>query len=202
MKGRSMKKTVRRAMAWVLILAFVGLFCAAHASASPAGMWRTAQKPIPAALAPLPAEQGIMPPQEPQTDPAAGSDTAAESPAGRYDALELSDADLTLLAQIVYLEARGEPYEGQVAVAEVVLNRVLSDAFPDTVSEVIYQRGQFTPAARAASTMPGETQIAAAADAADGLDCVTDADVVYFSGAPCNDAVFAEIGGHWFCRIW
>lgn len=55
------------------------------------------------------------------------------------------DGDLRRLAAIIYCEARGEPYEGQVAVATVVMNRVESTRFPNTVAEVIAQPNQFTP---------------------------------------------------------
>lgn len=55
------------------------------------------------------------------------------------------DGDLRRLAAIIYCEARGEPYEGQVAVASVVLNRVESTRFPNTIEEVISQPNQFTP---------------------------------------------------------
>ena len=54
-----------------------------------------------------------------------------------------NDNDLYLLARLVYGEARGEPYKGQVAVAAVVLNRVESSEFPNSVSGVIYQSGAF-----------------------------------------------------------
>lgn len=56
-----------------------------------------------------------------------------------------TDGDLRRLAAIIYCEARGEPYEGQVAVATVVLNRVESTLFPNTIEEVIAQPNQFTP---------------------------------------------------------
>ena len=52
----------------------------------------------------------------------------------------VSSANLDLLAKCVYAEARGEPYTGQVAIAAVVLNRVKSSSFPNTVSGVIYQK--------------------------------------------------------------
>lgn len=56
-----------------------------------------------------------------------------------------SSADMTgLLARLINGEARGEPYEGQVAVGAVVLNRVKSSEFPNTISAVIYQKGQFS----------------------------------------------------------
>ena len=56
------------------------------------------------------------------------------------------EEDQRLLAALIFCEAGNQPYEGQVAVGAVVMNRVRSDAFPDTVREVIYQKGQFTPA--------------------------------------------------------
>ncbi|MCR5720548.1 MAG: cell wall hydrolase [Lachnospiraceae bacterium] len=53
--------------------------------------------------------------------------------------------DRKLLATIIFCEAGGEPYEGQVAVGSVVMNRVMSVVYPDTIAGVIYQKGQFTP---------------------------------------------------------
>lgn len=61
------------------------------------------------------------------------------------DVYTVSTSERHLLAQIVEAEAKGEPYAGKVAVATVVLNRVVHDGFPDTVEEVIYQPGQFSP---------------------------------------------------------
>jgi spore germination cell wall hydrolase CwlJ-like protein len=55
-------------------------------------------------------------------------------------------SDYDLLVKIVYLEARGEPFEGKVMVAATVLNRVLDENFPNTIREVILQEGQFQPA--------------------------------------------------------
>jgi N-acetylmuramoyl-L-alanine amidase len=55
-------------------------------------------------------------------------------------------SDYDLLVKIVYLEARGEPFEGKVIVAATVLNRVLDENFPNTIREVILQEGQFQPA--------------------------------------------------------
>ncbi len=58
-----------------------------------------------------------------------------------------SDSDLYLLGAIIQCEADGEPYEGKLAVGSVVMNRVRSSYFPNTVSGVIYQSGQFSPVA-------------------------------------------------------
>lgn len=72
---------------------------------------------------------------------------AAQS--GWRDISEVSfvEGDRYLLANLIYCEAGGEPYEGQVAVGSVVMNRVLSSVYPNTVVGVIYQSGQFSPVA-------------------------------------------------------
>lgn len=62
-------------------------------------------------------------------------------------AAAVSDADLHLMAAIIECEAGGESYEGKVGVGAVIMNRIRSSRFPNTLSEVVYQRGQFTPAA-------------------------------------------------------
>lgn len=64
----------------------------------------------------------------------------------KYSSVSADDDTLTLLAALIHCEAGGEPYEGQVAVGAVVMNRVRSKAFADTISGVIYSPGQFTPA--------------------------------------------------------
>lgn len=65
----------------------------------------------------------------------------------RSNSLGLSDNDLKFMANAVYGESRGEPYEGQVAVAAVILNRVKSQSFPNTAYGVIFQPGAFTAVA-------------------------------------------------------
>lgn len=76
----------------------------------------------------------------------AKAEARAKASANVGEGVEYSDSTLKLLASIIFCEAGNQPYEGQVAVGAVVMNRVRSDAFPDTVREVIYQKGQFTPA--------------------------------------------------------
>lgn len=61
--------------------------------------------------------------------------------------VKFADGDRYLLANLIYCEAGGEPYAGQLAVGAVVINRVLSVIYPDTVTGVIYQRSQFSPVA-------------------------------------------------------
>lgn len=66
---------------------------------------------------------------------------------------DFTEAELKLLAQLVYNEANVEPYEGKVAVVHVVLNRMASPSFPDTINEIIYQKNQFANSENL-STMP------------------------------------------------
>lgn len=122
----------------------------------------------------------------------------AEQPAGRY--APITEEERELIARIVYLEARGEPAEGQQAVAEVILNRVAAEDFPDSVADVIFQENpqQFTTAPLIDEAAPGEAQYAAV-DAATSGEAVLPMDVVYFSREPENGNVWGTIGGHVFC---
>lgn len=87
------------------------------------------------------------------------------------NSLGLTDNDLTIMANAVYGEARGEPYEGQVAVAAVILNRVKSPLFPNTVHGVIFQPGAFTAVADGQIWLtPNETAKKAVRDALNGWD--------------------------------
>lgn len=67
-----------------------------------------------------------------------------EQNVAKKEVINLSDNDLMLLSKLVAGEARGESYEGQVAVAAVVINRVLDPRFPDSIEEVIYQKNAFS----------------------------------------------------------
>lgn len=82
-------------------------------------------------------------------------------------------SDLQLLARAINGEARGEPYEGQVAVGAVILNRVKSPDFPNTIAGVIYQPGAFTAVADGQINVPIDpksTVVKAAQDALNGWD--------------------------------
>lgn len=82
-----------------------------------------------------------------------------------------SNSDLNLLARCVYAEARGESYQGQVAVAAVVLNRVKSPSFPNTIAGVIYQPYAFSSVNDGQINLtPNKTAISAAQDALNGWD--------------------------------
>lgn len=114
--------------------------------------------------------------------------------------------DLNLLARLVYGEARGEPYSGQVAVAAVVLNRVRSSSFPNTVSGVIYQRGAFDVVSDGQINLtPNDTARKAAQDALNGWDPSYGA-IYYFNPSTATNKwiwsrpMTVTIGRHRFCK--
>lgn len=71
-------------------------------------------------------------------------------------AYKVTESDKELMARLVRAEAVGEPFAGKVAVAVVVLNRVAHEGFPNTVKEVIYQKGQFTPVSNGQINQPAD----------------------------------------------
>ena len=91
------------------------------------------------------------------------------------------DKDIYLLAKLIYHEARGEGLDGWTGVGEVVVNRVRSPRFPDTVSEVIYQDGQFTGVEALEGIAPTEEMVKAAGKILAGkLRIFGNGDVLYF----------------------
>ncbi len=89
--------------------------------------------------------------------------------AGAYSDYTADEA--SLLAKLIHAEARGESLEGQIAVGAVVINRVKSDAFPDSIHSVIHQPGQFSPVARnALPSKPSSQSVEAARRALVGED--------------------------------
>ena len=119
-----------------------------------------------------------------------------------------SSGDIQLLARAVNGEARGEPYEGQVAVAAVILNRVKHPSFPNTISGVIYQPGAFTAVADGQINAPiseGSTVYKACRDAMNGWDPSGGA-IYYFNPDTATSSwiwsreLIVKIGKHRFCR--
>lgn len=112
-----------------------------------------------------------------------------------------AESDRYLLANLIYCEAGGEPYEGQVAVGAVVINRVLSSRYPDTVVGVIYQNKQFSPAGSGrlelALTVNKATESCyRAADAA--MSGVTNVGSCLYFRTPIPGLTGINIGGHVF----
>ena len=117
-----------------------------------------------------------------------------------------SSSDIWLLAKVIEAEARGESYTGQVAVGAVVLNRVESSSFPDTISGVVYQSGAFSAVTDSNwSVSPSATSRKAAQDAINGWDpsygCL-----YYYNPAKTSNKwirtrpVVTTIGSHVFCK--
>ena len=117
-----------------------------------------------------------------------------------------NSSDLNLLARLIYGEARGESYTGQVAVGAVVLNRVRSSSFPNTISGVIYQKGAFDAVSDGQINLtPNSTAKKAAQDALNGWDPSYGA-IYYFNPATATNKwiwsrpMTVTIGNHRFCK--
>ncbi|MDY5100091.1 MAG: spore cortex-lytic enzyme [Oscillospiraceae bacterium] len=115
------------------------------------------------------------------------------------------NGDVYLLARLISAEARGEPYQGQVAVGAVVLNRMDHPSFPNTLSGVIYQRGAFTCLSDGQFDQPiADSAYQAARDALNGAD-PTGGAIYYFNPATATSKwiwsrpVLLIIGKHRFC---
>ena len=117
-------------------------------------------------------------------------------------------SDVQLIARAINGEARGEPYEGQVAVGAVILNRVKSSKFPNSIAGVIYQSGAFTAVSDGQINVPiasNSTVVKAAQDALNGWD-PTGGAIYYFNpNTATNKWIWSRpqiktIGNHIFCK--
>ncbi|MCI9246190.1 MAG: spore cortex-lytic enzyme SleB [Clostridia bacterium] len=131
-----------------------------------------------------------------------------QEPVYAADSNSGNTSDVQLLARAINGEARGEPYEGQVAVGAVILNRVKDSKFPNTIAGVIYQSGAFTAVADGQINVPieeGATVVKAARDALNGWD-PTDGAIYYFNPDTATNKwiwsrpLIKTIGKHRFCR--
>lgn len=126
---------------------------------------------------------------------------ASQSAKRDISEVSFAESDRYLLANLIYCEAGGEPYAGQLAVGAVVINRVLSSVYPDTITGVIYQRKQFSPVAsgRLAIALNENKATAQCYQAADeAMSGVTNVgDCVYFR-TPIEGLTGISIGGHIF----
>lgn len=120
---------------------------------------------------------------------------------GRYASIanSITQQEKDYIARLAFLEARGESDEGQRAVIEVILNRVLSGSFPNTIDGVIFQSGQFTPANRIYSTTATPKEYNNLEFVLSGQAFQTDVNVVFFStGLQQGRALYKKIGNHYF----
>lgn len=127
---------------------------------------------------------------------------AAQSSWRDISEVSFAEGDRYLLANLIYCEAGGEPYNGQVAVGSVVMNRVLSSVYPNTVVGVIYQSGQFSPVAsgRLALALTEGRATKSCYDAADEVMSGTTnvGNCVYFRTPVDGITPKYTIGGHIF----
>ena len=140
----------------------------------------------------------------PDTAAALGVTLSSSGSSSSSSSATIISADHRLLSKLVYAEARGESYKGQVAVAAVVLNRVESSSFPNTISGVIYQSGAFSCVSNGSiNNTPDSTAIRAALDALNGCD-PTGGCLYYYNPNGTDDAwirtrtVKTVIGNHYF----
>ncbi len=117
-----------------------------------------------------------------------------------------SDSDINLLTKLIYGEARGESYVGQVAVGAVVMNRIKSSSFPNTMSGVIYQKYAFTAVSDGQINLtPNDTARKAAIDAMNGWDPTYGAIYYYNPKIATSTWIFSRqttitIGNHVFAK--
>lgn len=121
-----------------------------------------------------------------------------ESGDPRYPDIQLTYEERQLLARVIWAEARGESDEGQQAVAEVVLNRMASKKFGDTLKSVIYAEGQFRSVPYLDEAEPYQAQYDAIERAIYGPYILPE-DVFHFATFRTNNNVWGQIGGHIFC---
>ena len=128
------------------------------------------------------------------------------SSSGSTSSTSSNNSNINLLSRIIYGESRGEPYAGQVAVGAVVLNRVKSSSFPNTIAGVIYQGGAFDAVSDGQINMtPDSTAKKAAQDALNGWDPSYGA-IYYFNPATATNKwiwsrpLTVTIGKHRFCK--
>lgn len=128
------------------------------------------------------------------------------SSSGNSNSSGSNSSDINLLSHLIYGEARGEPYTGQVAVGAVIMNRVKSSSFPNSIAGVIYQRGAFDAVSDGQINMtPDSTAKKAAQDAYNGWDPSYGA-IYYFNPATATNKwiwsrpLTVTIGKHRFCK--
>ena len=128
------------------------------------------------------------------------------SSSGSSSSSTSNSSNANLLARLIYGEARGEPYTGQVAVGAVVMNRVKNSSFPNTVSGVIYQSGAFDAVRDGQINLtPDSTAKKAAQDAINGWDPSYGA-IYYFNPSTATNKwiwsrpMTVTIGRHRFCK--
>lgn len=143
-----------------------------------------------------------------KVDGIAGNSTIQKLPNNNiYETMDISREQIILLARIIHGEARGESFKGKVGVGAVILNRVKSNQFPDTIREVILQRGQFSSLLDGqANFFPDQVSMNAAKTALIGYDPTHSSLFFYNPKVATNLAwisqrpIIKKIGDHVFAR--
>lgn len=130
-------------------------------------------------------------------DPVRYSESEPTTPS-RYTGITLTEEEETLLAKVLYLEAAGEPEEGQQAIAEVILNRIADDSFPDNLNGVLFADGQFPSTDHLYLAKPSQTQYDAIEKALSG-PYILPMDVFYYATFAVTGEEWGQIGDHIFC---
>lgn len=112
----------------------------------------------------------------------------------------MTPEDWDLLEAVLHLEANNQSLTGQKAVVEVIFNRVRHPDFPDTIRDVLYQRGQFSTISRVGKAEPNATQHDAIVAVLNETVPMMPGDVVFFATKPVNGTFYERIGGHYFSR--
>lgn len=116
----------------------------------------------------------------------------------RYPGLELTAEEKKLIADVICMEAGGEPFEGQQAVAEVILNRLKSGRFQSNIYNIIHAPDQFAAVPYLYQAQPNYTQYKAIEQAQYGPYILPE-DVVFYAKFKVNDNYWGQIGSHYFC---
>jgi len=115
--------------------------------------------------------------------------------------IQLTEEEIDLLAKILWVEARGESELGQEAVVEVILNRIISEEFPDTLYDVLSQKNptQFASWKLRDKAEPTEKEYASIHAVLEGETAVLKEDTIYFATKKLTRNLDVQIGGHYFC---
>lgn len=192
-RSRKRHNRVRNRLIAVSIVSMLLGFMVGHGSCSAS------------AAAPVPAQADALEVEPPPFMIQIETETTPEA-VNLYEhiAMEMTSEEFRLLGLILAMEAQTEPFDGQKAVVEVIFNRVLSPDFPDTVYDVLSQKGQFTTWKwrNKPYNTPGESEKKAIAEviANGNQNAVLPEGYVFFSVGKVNGTDFIKIGNHQFSR--
>lgn len=199
-------------MILVVVIVMLGLLIAHFVKGTDAGEQKKSNKAVTEASASSDDKKSSGE-QEPSGDTASDGDSTKDAAAqtatdgdtvSGADEEEVtgaasSDAEVELLARLVNAEAGDVSKETQIAVASVILNRVNSEKFPDTISEVIYQSGQYTTVSGSKfNETPNESSMESAAYVYQNGSQIPE-NVLYQSLTPLGGGVWKQLDGNYFC---